>query len=171
MATDFCHTLISKGKWFTVSVVLLSVTEPGSLHVVRVYIFFIPKETSWPTVSPVPISQYCSNHRERGQEKKNPYILPFCQTDYPFHFLYLQSLGQKYVCPWQCRRLKNMTFIMGSQLKSRGGFSAQEAETWWGKFLAHFPTNPRRSLNNQESNDALWSLREIFVLFCLKCLR
>ena len=64
-----------------------------------------------------------------------------------------------------------MTFIMGSQLKSRGGFSAQEAETWWGKFLAHFPTNPRRSLNNLESNDALWSLREIFVLFCLKCLR
>lgn len=139
--------------------------EPSSLHIVRVYIFFIPKETSWPTVSPVPISQYCSNHRERGQTKN-----PFCQTDCPFHFLYRQSLGQKYVCPWQCKRLKNVTFIMGSELKSRGGFSAQEAENWWGKFLAHFPTNPR-SLNNQKSNDALWSLREIFVLFCLKCLR
>ena len=171
MATDFCHTLISKGKWFTVSMVLLSVTEPGSLNVVRIYIFFIPKETSWPTVSPVPISQYCSDHWERGQEKKNPYMLPFCQTDCSFHFFYLQSLGQKYVYPWQCRRLKNVTFIMDSQLKSRSSFSAQEAENWWGKCLTHFPTNHRRSLNNQEHNDALWSLREIFVLFCLKCLR
>ena len=107
--------------------------------------------------------------KRTGKEKSiHSPILPD-QLSFPFP---LPPIFRTEVCmPWQCRRLKNVTFIMGSQLKSRGGFSAQEAENWWGNFLANFPTNHRRSLNNQENNDTLWSLRESFVLFCLKFLR
>lgn len=59
-----------------------------------------------------------------------------------------------------------MIFIMGSQLKSRGAFSAQEGENWLGKPLAHLPANHRRSFGNQESNETLWfPSREDFLSY------